>query len=419
MLRRHIHKRLLSALRDVPVVVLHGPRQAGKSTLVQSLSPEEYPGRYVTLDQLASLSASLRDPEGFLAGLGTSAIIDEIQRAPDLLLAIKADVDRNRQPGRYLLTGLANILQLPRLADSLAGRMRILELWPLSQGEIEACFEGFIDALFAESLPDQATFGFPDPQALWTDLVRRMIRGGYPPAVLSDSLERADGWFEDYLRTVLLRDVQDLSRITGIADFPRLLTIVAGRAAGLVNYAEISRNTGLNQVTTKRYLTLMDTLFLIRRIQPWFTSRVKRPIKSEKLYFGDTGLLAHVLGLDADRLVANRDLAGTLLENFVALEVMKQRTWSRTRPEVLYFRDQRGVEVDLVLEARGGRVVGVEVKAAVTVTADDFKGLRALAEAAGEHFHRGVVLYTGHEVLPMGPRLHAVPVPAIWQMQAT
>ena len=255
MLRRHIHKRLLSALRDVPVVVLHGPRQAGKSTLVQSLSPEEYPGRYVTLDQLASLSASLRDPEGFLAGLGTSAIIDEIQRAPDLLLAIKADVDRNRQPGRYLLTGLANILQLPRLADSLAGRMRILELWPLSQGEIEACFEGFIDALFAESLPDQATFGFPDPQALWTDLVRRMIRGGYPPAVLSDSLERADGWFEDYLRTVLLRDVQDLSRITGIADFPRLLTIVAGRAAGLVNYAEISRNTGLNQVTTKRYLT--------------------------------------------------------------------------------------------------------------------------------------------------------------------
>lgn len=166
-------------------------------------------------------------------------------------------------------------------------------------------------------------------------------------------------------------------------------------------------------------MTLTNTLFLIRRIQPWFTSRVKRPIKSEKLYFGDIGLLAHVLGLDADRLVANRGLAGALLENFVALELIKQRTWSRTRPEVLYFRDQRGVKVDLVLEARGGRVVGVEVKAAVTVTADDFKGLRALSEAAGEHFHRGVVLYTGHEVIPFAPRLHAVPVPALWQMQAT
>jgi predicted AAA+ superfamily ATPase len=251
-------------------------------------------------------------------------------------------------------------------------------------------------------------------------VAQRKCRGtrSYPEALARRESER-HRWFESYLSTVMLRDVRDLSNIDGLVDLPRLLVSVAGRAGGLVNYAELGRDVGLNQITAKRYLTLLTATFIVRPVSPWFTNRIKRVVKSPRMYYGDTGLLAHVLGATPDRFAEDGKLAGTLLENFVATELLKQIRWSRAKPSLWHFRDHRGNEVDFVLEPRVGRhIVGIEVKSKATLDADDFRGLRVLAEAAGERFHRGVVLYMGTESLPFGKQMDALPVTALWRLGA-
>jgi len=420
MYPRHITQNLLAALSDTPVVVLHGPRQAGKTTLAQHLTKHGHPATYVTLDNATALATAKTDPTGFLAGIPGPLVLDEIQRAPELVLPIKADVDRDRRPGRFLLTGSANVMQLPKLADALVGRMEVLALRPLSQGEIEGWREGFIDAVFAAKPSPWSSAGTRRAGTVSkADLARRILTGGYPEAVARRGLQRRSQWFEGYLNTVMMRDIRDLSNIEGVVDLPRLLNAVAGRAGGLLNYADLGRDVGLNQVTTKRYLALLRTTFVVQTLQPWFTNRIKRVVKSEKLYLGDTGLLAYLLDATPDRFAADPKVGGMLLEDFVAMELMKQATWSHTRPSLWHFRDHRGNEVDFVLEARGGRkIVGVEVKSRATLDAGDFNGLRMLAEAAGERFHRGIVLYTGAEPLPFGKQLHALPITALWQMGA-
>lgn len=419
MYPRHLTHNLLTALGDTPIVVLHGPRQAGKSTLAQHLAEHGHPARYITFDDATSLATARTDPTGFLAGAAGPLVLDEIQRAPELVLPIKADVDRDRRPGRFLLTGSANVMQLPKLADAFVGRMEVHTLLPLSQGEIEGVREGFIDALFAARLPPLPHSATPKVGALSkTDLARRIFAGGHPEALARRESER-HRWFESYLSTVILRDVRDLSNIEGLVDLLRLLVSVAGRAGGLLNYAELGRDVGLNQVTAKRYLTLLAATFILRPVLPWFTNRIKRVVKSPKTYFGDTGLLAHVLGATPDRFAEDGKLTGTLLENFVATELLKQIGWSRAQPSLWHFRDHRGNEVDFVLERRGGQlIVGIEVKSKATLDADDFRGLRILAEAAGHRFHRGVLLYTGVESLPFGKQMHALPITALWRLGA-
>jgi predicted AAA+ superfamily ATPase len=410
---RHITDKLLEALSDTPVVSLIGARQTGKSTLVQSLAQKHYPAQYLTLDNFGILSAARRDPVGFLEGISGPVIIDEAQRAPDLLLAIKAEVDRNRQPGRFLLTGSTHILSLPRLSDALTGRMEILTLWPLSQGEIEGRKEGFIDFLFGKETPYLKNNHANGKN----DLIKRMLAGGYPEVLSRPKIERRRAWFESYLSSILQRDVRDLANITGLTDLPRLLHVLASRAGGLINYADLARDSGLNQVTLKRYFTLLEGIFIARTIQPWFTNRIKRLVKAPKLYLCDTGLLAYLLDLTEERLKRDPHLQGALLENFVAQELMKQRTWSRTRPEIYHFRDYVGNEVDFVLEAPGRKMlVGIEVKSSATVGPNDFKGLKVLSETLGEQFHRGIVLYTGQSIVPFGKNLHAIPMSALWNM---
>jgi predicted AAA+ superfamily ATPase len=278
--------------------------------------------------------------------------------------------------------------------------------------------EGFVDALFAAKLPLWSGPATLKMGALSkADLGRRIFAGGYPEALARREREQRHRWFESYLSTVMLRDVRDLSNIEGLVDLPRLLVAVAGRAGGLVNYAELGRDVGLNQITAKRYLTLLTATFILRPVLPWFTNRIKRIVKSPKMYFGDTGLLAHALGATPERFAVDGKLTGTLLENFVATELLKQISWSRVKPSLWHFRDHRGNEVDFVLEPRGGRqIVGIEVKSRATLDADDFCGLRILAEAAGDQFHRGVVLYTGVEPLPFGKRMCALPITALWQL---
>jgi predicted AAA+ superfamily ATPase len=420
VLQRHITPRIIEAMGDTPVVVLHGARQTGKSTLVRSLFGKDHPTAYYSLDQAAVLTAARDDPEGFIARAQTPLILDEIQRAPELLLAIKASVDNDRRPGRFLLTGSAHVLQLPRLADSLAGRMEILTLWPLSQGEILGRKEGFLDALFTAK-PDvlllTPTKKRKTPSR--NDLVRQIVTGGYPEAVLRKDSARRNAWFESYIDSILLRDIRDLASITGIDEIPDLLAASADRAAKLLNYADLGRDVGLNQMTVKRYFSLLTSTFILQPTRPWFTNRIKRITKSEKLYFGDTGLLAHLLKVSADDFSHDHKAIGALLENFVAVELMKQASWSQARPAIMHFRDYQGTEVDIVIEGPGNRLVGIEVKARTTISPKDFRGLQALAKTADERFHCGILLYGGETPVPFGKNILALPISYLWQVTST
>jgi predicted AAA+ superfamily ATPase len=410
MFKRNIASNLSTALSDTPVVLLNGARQTGKSTLVQSLASQGHPARYITFDDAGMLSAAKEDPSGFLAGLSGPVILDEIQRVPELFLAIKAQVDRNRQPGRFLLTGSANVLLLPGLAETLAGRMEIITLWPLSQGEIEGQKESFVDRVFAKDLNN--TTG---KILSHSDLVDRMLRGGYPEVVQRPLAARRDAWFGSYITTLLQRDVRDLANIEGLTVMPRLLSLLASRSASLLNFSELSRSTTLPQSTLKRYIALLETTFLVQFLPAWSSNFGKRLVKSPKVFLTDTGLMRHLMGLTPQRLEQEPQWIGPLLENFVAMELRKQTTWSQTQPKMFHLRTQTGQEVDIILEDARGSLVGIEVKASGTVTAKDAQPLRLLADALGEKFIRGIILYGGSEVVPFGPYLHALPISSLFE----
>ncbi|MSP61811.1 MAG: ATP-binding protein [Myxococcales bacterium] len=415
MFRRLTAAVLAEALRDSPVVLLNGARQTGKSTLVQTLAIDGHPAAYVTLDDATAFAAAVSDPAGFLAGFDGPVVIDEVQRAPGLFRALKAEVDRRRTPGRFLLTGSADILLLPHLSESLAGRMEVHTLWPLSQGEIEGVEEGFIDALFAPRgalrIPRDLRGG--EGRA---DLVRRIAAGGLPEPLQRASEKRRAAWFSSYVSTLLSRDVRDLANVEGLTALPRLLALLAARTASLVNFAEISRATGLPQSTLKRYIALLETLFLVQPVPAWSANVGKRLVRAPKLSLVDTGLAAHLQGIDEKRLLTNGEQLGPLLESFVALELRKQRGWSHLRTTLFHFRSHAGAEVDLVLEDPSGRCVGIEVKASASVGPQHLRSLRAFAELAGRRFHRGVVLYTGSEAVAFGDELYALPVSALWRL---
>lgn len=410
MIARNITPKIIEALADTPVIMINGARQTGKSTLAKSLINSKRMGRYITLDDATSLAAATHDPTGFISGLGDSTVIDEIQRAPELFLAIKADVDLNRTPGRYLLTGSANIFLLPRLSESLAGRMEIFTLWPLSQGEFGGIREMFIDHLFSEKpLPVVSI-----PADTEISLLERAIRGGYPEASSRGSESRRRAWFGSYITTVLQRDVRDIANIDGLTAMPRLLSTLAARSSSLLNYSELSRTTGLPQSTLKRYMTLFETIFLIDHLPAWYSNLGKRLVKASKLVMNDTGLLATLLAVDAARL-ENSPLCGAVIENFVIMELKKQISWSDTKPAMLHYRTQAGQKVDVVLEDAAGRIVGIEIKAAKSVAGQDFRGLQFLAEASGNSFVRGVVLYGGNEIIPFGNNFLALPISSLWE----
>lgn len=413
MIQRHISTAVLEALADTPVVLLHGARQTGKSTLVKQLASGEHPSRYFTLDDPAVLSAAQHDPSGFVTALKEPVVIDEVQKAPALFTAIKAAVDRDRRPGRFLLTGSADVMLLPRLSESLAGRMEILTLWPLSQGEIEGTKEAFIDAAFSNELPKK----IKSPQN-WDEILARVLRGGYPviQARLADARRKA--WFGSYVTAILQRDVRDLSGIEGFTQLPRLLSLLAARSTALLNFSELSRSIAIPQTTLKRYIALFEMTFLIQTLPAWSSNLSKRLVKTPKFILNDTGLMAHLLGLNQERLAMENTLAGPLLENFVVMELRKQAAWSKTRPQLFHFRTLTGQEVDFVLEDEAGKLVGIEVKASATVTAKDLRGLYALAELTGKRFRNGVILYTGHETVSFSAQLHAMPISALWTTSA-
>lgn len=409
---RHTTSALEAALVDTPVVLVVGPRQAGKTTLCR-LVADRRGARLLSLDDAATLAAASADPAGFIAALDGPVVLDEIQKAPALLPAIKLAVDRRREAGRFLLTGSADVLALPRVSESLAGRMEVLTLWPLSQGELASRREGFIDALFAAANLELGATG--EARA---GLIERALRGGFPEAVARRDPERRRAWFRSYVTTMLERDVRNLAQIEGLTDLPRLLNLLAARSASLLNIAELSRSVGFPHTTLTRYLTLLERAFLVRRVPAWAGNRARRAVKTPRVWIPDTGLLGHLAGLTPTRLAEEPTAVGLLLETFVASELAKQLGWSRTRVELFHFRTHGGREVDIVLEADDGRLAGIEVKAAATVGVADLKGLTALREVVGKRFYRGVVLYTGRETLPFGSNLWALPVSALWQLGA-
>lgn len=410
MYQRNISSQIEAALADSPVVLLHGARQTGKSTLIQHLARKEHPARYLTLDDAAVLAATEADPAGFLAGLDGPVALDEVQRAPGLFVAIKAEVDRHRRPGRFMLTGSANVLMVPRLSESLAGRMEILSLWPLSQGEIEGRQEGFVDAMFADAIPKaKHALGTPD-------LSSRMLAGGYPEVLTRQSPDRRRAWFGSYISAILQRDVRDLANIEGLTAMPRLLALLAARIGSLLNHSELARALAMPQSTLKRYMALLEATFMVQLLPPWSSNRGKRLVKSPKLYLIDTGLAASLLGVDRPSAGQDATFMGPLIENFVVMELRKQITWSRVQPQMFHFRTLAGQEVDIVLEDASGQIVGVEVKASRTLGDGDFKGLRTLAEQAGKSFRRGVVLYEGIEAVSFGRNMIAMPLSFLWRL---
>lgn len=411
MIHRHITARLLQALGDTPAVLINGARQTGKSTLAQLPELVKQGRQYLTFDDPGVLAAAKQDPNGFIAGLNTPVTLDEVQHVPELFPAIKMAIDRKREAGRFLLTGSANVSLLPKLSESLAGRMELLTLWPFSQGEINGVKEGFLDALFSK----RPAWSSGEANGLQRDeLFGKVLTGGYPLAIARATGARRKAWFQSYLTTILYRDVRDLTNIADVTAVPRLLSVVATRAGSLLNFADLSRTLGLPQTTLKRYFALLEATFLVELLRTRSSNLGQRVIQTPKVYLNDTGLLAHLLGLTVERLKLDGTLAGGVLENFVLMELRKQSAWSETQPEFYFWRTAAGREVDIVMEDSAGRLVGIEIKAGATLGRNDIRGLQAMASAAGKRWVRGVVIYTGNEVIPFAANLHGLPLPLLW-----
>lgn len=404
---RHARALIVEALDDTRVVFVMGARQVGKSTLTALVAERDHPARILTLDDGVTRAAALADPSGFIAGLDSAVVIDEVQRAPDLLLAIKEAVDRDPRPGRFLLTGSANVLSNRKVKDALTGRTEIVRLWPLSQTEIHGTANNLVDALYAGAPPhiDDAPIG----RAAFVDAV---AAGGYPEALRREG-RRRDRWFRDYVDTTLDRDLRDVSDALKLDAMPRLLRLLAAQAAGMLNYRAVADRLQLHPDTIKSYAQLLETVFLLQRLPAWRPGLGAREVHAPKLHLVDAGLLAHLLAADTRRIANDDQITGRLVENFVAMEIIKHADWAQIDTRVHHYRDGRD-EIDLVLESRSGDIVAIEVKAGASLDARDWRALAKLRDRATDRFRAGVVIHTGRQTLPLGDRLWAVPISGLW-----
>lgn len=411
MYPRHIARDFREALEDTPVILVSGARQTGKSTLVRMYANAE---SYITFDDPALARAATEDPLGFVQSLPRPVILDEIQVVPDLFRAIKFEVDRDRRPGSFILTGSANVLVLPKVSESLVGRMEVLTLWPLSQGELSAMREGFIDAAFGKAPPQLG----PSRMRI-RDIMGRVLEGGFPEAVGRANDRRVRAWFRAYSTTTLQRHIEDATHIDASGEMPKLLSLVASQAMGLANVAKMSRALEIPHTSLVRYLNLLRASYVVQGLPAWSPNLGTRLRKTEKLTLLDSGLVAYLQNANLDRLVVERELFGALLETFVFMELRKQLEWSDTLAHLYYFRTASGTEVDIIIESSDGRVVALEVKSSTGVDTRDLRGLQLLRDQLGDRFIRGILLYTGEHTLPFGDRIWAMPVDGLWRWGAT
>lgn len=405
--QRFLLDKISQGRKRSPVVLLVGARQSGKSFLVKSAAKEEGI-RYTTFDNLPTLASAKSDPVGFIRNLEKPAILDEVQRVPELFLPMKEDIDQNRVAGRYTLTGSANPLVVPNLADSLAGRMLLYELYPLSQGEILGQKEGFLQQAFSETPSFKAAYFNK------TELVEKVNRGGYPELQsLKNHAERSE-WADSYLSLILQKDIRDLAQIEGINQLPNLLLALAAQVGSLLDYGNLAKDSGIAMTTLRRYFQLLHSLFIIHTLPSWSKNLKKRMVKSPKVFFVDTVILLQLLNLNEQRLLESPKILGKASENFVLLELLKQTTWHTEKINLFQFHTDAHQEVDILLEHESGKIIGIEIKTSETVGIEDFKHFRVMRETIGESFLRGIVLYAGHQILSFGPDLLALPISSLW-----
>lgn len=386
------------AMKDTPVVMINGPRQSGKTTLVQQHTPSL---PYYTLDDDNILNSALQDPIGFIKRIDRG-IIDEIQRAPELLRAIKLSVDQNRQPGRFLITGSANLLALPRIGDSLAGRMEILTLFPLSLSEIERRDNQFLTLAQTQNWPTSTvTNKF--------DCLSQAMMGGYPEMLTRAAPQRRSAWAKSYIKAIVERDVKDISSIEKLAEMPHLLEVLAQHSGQLTNFTQIGGQIHLDSKTTQKYISLLENIFLVKRLRPWHRNTLSRIIKTPKIHFLDSGLLACLNRISLERIQTDRSIAGALLETWVYGELLKTINHETDSWDIFHYRDKDQIEVDFILENGANQIIGIEVKASSTVFGHDFRGLRKLSALAGKDWISGIVFYNGEQCLSFGDSLWAIP----------
>ena len=427
---RYSQRRLIETLEDSPVVLIHGPRQCGKTTLAQFMcAPEHLPSgkravsryshpvgagtfdgyEYVTFDDRGVREIAKDDPVGFVARLPERVILDEVQYAPEIFSAIKMEVDRDRVPGRFIMTGSANVLLVPALSDSLAGRMQIVQLYPLAQCELERRASGFLDALFEHGFNVRRT------ERLGAEIAERIVSGGYPAALARASGRRRSSWYRDHVNIQIKKDINELARISMLDSLPKLMTLASERTANLFNASDLSSPFHLSRTTIRDYLRLLEMIFLLERLPPWYSNRQSRLVKTPKLHIGDTGIACALMGITAASLYENRPLLGQLLETFVFHELQRQASWHDDFMSFYHYREKNGPEVDIVIERGALHVAGIEVKASGTVTKSDFRGLRKLQKVAADRFVAGVVLYDGDISIGFGDGLYAVPLRMLWE----
>jgi len=410
MYERFINPFIKDALDDTPVILISGARQTGKSTLCRQLIEKEiFKGKSVTLDDPTTLAAVQSDPLGFLQSQDKHLIIDEVQRAPELFLSIKKLVDEDRTHRRFILTGSSEVMTLPQVSDSLAGRIEIHHLWPLSQEEIKGKKSSFLDILI------DPNGRFPDKECPWEMLVQNMIIGGYPEVLKRDTEIRRGKWFASYITAILQKDIKDLSNIEGLPQLPNILQLLAIRAGSTINFSDISRLSGVKNTTLQRYTALLEQVFLINKIAAWTPNADGKYVKSPKIYINDSGLLCYLRG-EGWELLDDRTTAGLILENFVSMEIVKQITWSPTYLKPYHFSTHKGAEVDIILEDKYRNLYAIEVKSKASVNEKDFRGLKQFAALAGHRFKKGILLYTGNQTIGgFGDgSLQAVPISSIW-----
>ena len=403
---RYMKEPLEEALADTPVVLVHGPRQSGKTTLAIDVGGTKY--SYVTFDEDAVLAAARNDPRGFIEGLPPFCILDEIQRIPELFTSIKLSVDKDRRPGRFLLTGSANILLLPQLSDTLAGRMEVVQLRPLSQAEIDGCENRYLSSAFGQK--PKGLF----EQRLREGLVDRVVNGGFPEPLQRNSEKRQRAWYRNYINATIEREISEIANIRYGADIPVLLEKIANNTARLVNFSKLSQGLLLNQKTTKSYVDLLSQVFLINSLRPWHSNRNSRLVKTPKLHVADTGLLSNILKMNKQQLFKEKELLGQFLETFVYNELLRLAGWHEQELQFFHYRDNDQYEVDILVLNEEGKILGVEVKLAASVSEKDFRGLKHFQRQYPERFIGGHVFYDGERVLSFGEGMYAVPLQCLW-----
>lgn len=412
-----VHRKVLplagESLANFRVLIVNGPRQAGKTTLLRLLR-DSYSGNYVTLDDNELRNAVRAAPTELIATEIRPLLIDEIQRGGnDLVLAIKMDVDDHHERGQYVLAGSTRFLSDPSLSESLAGRAVVLELWQLSEQELADSPRSFIDRAFL----DPAGFRGASESTLSRDDYLQLVCRGYYPEVLELSSPRLrSNWFATYLQAIIDTDIREMTQVNKPGTLRQLVTVAAANTAQEFNASKAGNDLQLDRVTVQNYLTLLESVFLVRSLPPWSRNPHAKAVHRHKLHITDTGLAAYLLRTDPTSLASPVSPSrGALIESFITNELAKQATWSETATQLYHWRVSRGPEVDLVLEATGNRIIGVECKANSSIRLDDFRGLIALRDAIGADFVHGYVFYTGRRALPFGDRLTALPISRLWE----